>query len=460
MKPMQESNPRGGSKTHVHVKIRRGPGARKLKEARAGLTTKISQIPSNTACSTAEPGLKRSDPRLSKRNSGKSPRAATRREKIQLGTISETPQIPTSPACPAAHSEPGRPDSELSEWDVQSDSDLSETDVLARVRRGSGARRLREAQLGVSWDSTQTPTNGACPSDESSLAEGRRSDILGSHRKGTARSFEAAHLRTASATAQTPSPVVVIVESDFWVPAVSSTQSTSGYVSGSSNPTSTPRLPRSLRSFDDDVPPYLSLSATFQPIEPPEGQSTDQDRSMAELKDGSVADSDLQVADLFPRPTVVFIIKGQQPVDTGNASPLVVVKNGDERPNQHILCSKAHELYSRLQAKGEPWAKIRAIPKNIEASIEIKMCIAAGLNSARDMDRAAVFKLCFPQWPLAQPAMTMKYQMQILQLTRYDMATFRSRRRSARSDASDFEEEENDWRRMTQSFGAIGIYRP
>ncbi|KAL8921068.1 MAG: hypothetical protein Q9172_004222 [Xanthocarpia lactea] len=460
MKATQESNSRGGSTTHMHMKVRRGSRARKLKEAQASLTSEISQIPTNTACSIAESGLKRSDPRLSERTGGKSSRVATRRGKIQLGTISETPQIPTSPACPAAHSEPGRPDSELSEWDVQSDSDLSETDVLARVRRGSGARRLREAQLGVPCNSTQTPTNEACPSDEPSLAEGRRSDILGSHRKGTARSLEAAQPRTASATAQTQDPVVVIVESDLPVPAVSSTQSTSGYVSQSSNSTSTPRLSRSLRSFDDDVPPDSSSSATLQPIEPPVAQPTDQGRPMSELRDGSVADSNLQLADLFPRPTVVFIIKRQQPVDTGNASPLVVVKNGDERPNQDLLCNKAHELYMRLQAQGEPWAKIRAIPKNIEASIEIKMCIAAGLNSARDMDRAAVFKLCFPQWPLEKPTMTIKYQMQILQLTRYDMADFQSRRRSARSDASDFEEEENDWRRMTQSFGAIGIYRP
>ncbi|KAL8859048.1 MAG: hypothetical protein Q9178_004529 [Gyalolechia marmorata] len=460
MKALQESNPRGGSKTHMHMKVKRGSGARKPKEAQAGLTSEISQIPTNTAWSAVESGLKRSDLRLSERNGGKSPRVATRREKKQLGTIVETPQIPTSTACLAAHSEPGRPDLELSEWDVQSDSDLSETDVLARVRRGSGARRLREAQLGISCDSIQTPTNEACPSDESSLAEGRRSDILGSLRKGTARSLEAAQVRTVSATAQIQSPVVVIVESDLSVPAVSSSQSTSGYVSQGSNPTSAPRLPRSLRSFDDNVPPNSSSSATLQPVGPPVPQSTDPGRPMAEPKDVSVADSDLQVADLFPRPTVIFIINRQHTVDTGNACPLVIVKNGDERPDQNLLCNKAHELYMRLQAKGEPWIKIRAIPKNIEASIEIKMCIAAGLNSARDMDRAAVFKLCFPQWPLAKPAMTIKYQMEILQLTRYDMAKFRSRRRSVRSDASDFEEEENDWRRMTQSFGAIGIYRP
>ncbi|KAL8909135.1 MAG: hypothetical protein Q9171_005171 [Xanthocarpia ochracea] len=444
----------------MHMKVRRGSGARKPKKAQAGLASKTSQIPTNTAWSAAESGLKRSDLTLSERNSGKSLRVATRPEKIQLGTISETPQIPTSTACPAAYSEPGRPDLELSEWDVQSDSDLSETDVLARVRRGSGARRLKEAQLGISCDSIQTPTNEAHRSDESSLAEGRRSDILGSHRRGTARSLEAVQFRTVSATAQTQSPVVVIVESDLLVPAVSSTQSTSGYEPQNSYPTSTPRLPRSLRSFDDNVPPNSSSSATLQSVESPVGQSTDQGRPLAELEDGSVADSDLQVADLFPRPTVTFVIKRQQPVDTGNASPLVIVKNGDERPDQNLLCIKAHELYKRLQAKGEPWAKIRAIPKNIEASIKIKMCIAAGLNSARDMDRAAVFKLCFPQWPLAKSAMTIKYQMEILQLTRYDMAKFRSRRRSARSDASDFEDEENDWRRMAQSFGAVGIYRP
>ncbi|KAI4255462.1 MAG: hypothetical protein LQ352_002555 [Teloschistes flavicans] len=55
------------------------------------------------------------------------------------------------------------------------------------------------------------------------------------------------------------------------------------------------------------------------------------------------------------------------------------------------------DIYLLLRARGEPWYKIEAIPSQIYASAEVKEVVGRSLRLARDVERATIFKRCFPQ---------------------------------------------------------------
>lgn len=165
---------------------------------------------------------------------------------------------------------------------------------------------------------------------------------------------------------------------------------------------------------------------------------------MVELIKGSTSSFVPQGAYTFPLPTVFLIIKKQQLGRDGSASPLVVVKNGHERPDGRLLSDRMHEIYRILHTRREPWPKIQFIPKEIEASSVNRMWITLGLGIARDHDRADIFRLCFPRVAdVVDPIITIEHQMVCLKSAQCSVEEFRAQRSLLRSDADEFTEEEN-----------------
>ncbi|KAL8774582.1 MAG: hypothetical protein Q9209_000955 [Squamulea sp. 1 TL-2023] len=340
-----------------------------------------------------------------------------------------------------------------------------ESEVRARVRSSSGARRLNEAQLGTTSETAQIPMYTEYPiadiEDEAEAipsgselsetdARAREGQVEGSS-DTIQTSINEVHLTVepsptfVSAPAQTRTPVSVLLE--FYLPegAISSPSSGNDHAlqhpsSSSAAQSTLPSAPRwAFRDGERADRTYRSVPDVESEVAEPRYET------------GNYVNT--QAADLFPRPTLYLIIKRQKQDYRTSIAPLVVVRNGDERPDTTMLFAKIYDIYVTLQARGEPWSRVEAFPYQVEVSAENQQWMVAGLRTARDRDRASILKGCYPHIKYAETVMSIRRQTHTLRRARVPVRAFRSRRREARSDASEFEKEECEFEPKTYGHG-------
>lgn len=104
------------------------------------------------------------------------------------------------------------------------------------------------------------------------------------------------------------------------------------------------------------------------------------------------------------------------------------------------------DIYLLLRARGEPWYKIEAIPSQIYASAEVKEVVGRSLRLARDVERATIFKRCFPQVDCDKRSMGPLEELGFLIKAGYEkfpLSILRERRCEVLSNSIDFDREEN-----------------
>ncbi|KAL8634559.1 MAG: hypothetical protein Q9228_007846 [Teloschistes exilis] len=110
------------------------------------------------------------------------------------------------------------------------------------------------------------------------------------------------------------------------------------------------------------------------------------------------------------------------------------------------ICNRITDVYVLLRVRGEPWYKIEAIPWQIYASAEVKEVVYRSLRLARDIERATIFKRCFPTVDCDKGSMGPLEELDFLRKAGYEefpLSTLRERRCLVQPDSIDFEREEN-----------------
>ncbi|KAL8727489.1 MAG: hypothetical protein Q9166_006013 [cf. Caloplaca sp. 2 TL-2023] len=378
------------------ARARRSSGARRLEEAQLGLAPGTLQATRSEPPSTFEAPPKR----------GSATETSTTDVPKPVSEKPEARVFPTGPREIApeilqrARLEAFRTaESGLSEG---SDSEASETDVLERVRRGSGARRLEEARIGISPGTLQGPATEA-PSGTEFPPE---ADTLERVRRGSgARRLEEARLGTSSNARKSAN--------------------TEACLTGESS---------RRREFVSDV---LEIrKGTTQRLEAAHIEPQ-RPLALADLMNGSVPDSNRACSRAL------------------SASPLVVVENGDELPNRLSLREAVCPLYRILRHRGKPWFKIKVIPAQIRASSENKLIIAELLQDYRDEERARIFRWLFPAVPYKEYFMRIPDQIRMLEEAEISLTVFQDQKRWVIRGAHEFEEEED--RFFTKSNESDGV---
>ncbi|KAL8704338.1 MAG: hypothetical protein Q9201_002489 [Fulgogasparrea decipioides] len=154
-------------------------------------------------------------------------------------------------------------------------------------------------------------------------------------------------------------------------------------------------------------------------------------------------------------PALRIWVKKQKLYFQHDDSPLVDIELARDWGFDEKELNEAYaDLYRIFRVRREPWHKIKAIPwLSISASDlirngmlqKVRSYMCERLQVMRDTERAEIFRWLFPEIGWSEERMGVLDQQFVLRSNGYAMSELRIRRRARRSDASDFEAEEDSF---------------